>query len=483
MLTWRHFLEARTVVQDGGMEGNLVSARPLDTDPPLQTHLSLSLARAIASARPDDAAREAARWGILDFGGVALGGAATDSGVAAVRRALGADDGPSVVIGSAAGARPADAAVINGYLGHALDYDDFHPDMRGHPSAVILPALLAAATDGTDATTMLDAYVVGVEVAARLGNAVGPLHYPRGFHSTATLGTVAAAAAVARLRGLPSDITAIALGLAATQSAGLRAQFGSQAKPLHAGLASRAGLQSVDFAVAGLSGNPSVLDAPSGFFEAFGFNAQDPARLLDGWGESWRIVSPGLVFKRFPTCGGTHQAADAALALRTDEQRAPEEIADIVVSFPVGADEAPNIRRPVDGVEARFSLEYVIATALIDGSVSLSRFGENPVDSRIDFLARKIRRSPDHTVPADHENPDGRFAEVTVTLANGEVLTERRNREQTTTAPIDLAAKFADVTGNADALAGIPTVISGLRPGNDLADLLGALRVDHSPTS
>lgn len=439
------------------------------------TDLTFSLARAIASARPDGAAREAARSGLLDFIGVALGGAAADSGVAAVRQALGSDGGPAVVIGSAAGARPADAAVINGYLGHALDFDDIHPDVRGHPSTVVLPALLAAASDRTSGTEVLDAYAVGVEVAARLGNAVGPLHYPQGFHSTATLGAVAAAAAVARLRGLDPERTAIALGLAATQSAGLRAQFGSQAKPLHAGLAARAGLQSVDFAAAGLRGNADVLDAERGFIAVFGFDAHDPARLLDGWGQSWRIVSPGLVFKRFPTCGGTHQAADAALALHGEIGR-PEEIVDIVVSFPVGADAAPHIRRPVDGVEARFSLEYVIATALIDGSVGLSRFGEDPVDGRIDALAQKVRRSPDHGAPPDHENPDGRFAEVAVTSADGEVLTERRTREQTTAVPIDLAAKFADITGNAAALAGIPALISRLDSADDLAALLAAVR-------
>jgi 2-methylcitrate dehydratase PrpD len=440
------------------------------------------LARTISSARPDDAAREAARSGILDFIGVALGGAATDSGVTAVRRALGIDDGSSVVIGSAVGARSADAAVVNGYLGHALDYDDFHPDVRGHPSTVILPALLAAATDSTDATAMLDSYVVGVEVAARLGNAVGPLHYPRGFHSTATLGTVAAAASVARLRGLSIGTTTTALGLAATQSAGLRAQFGSQAKPLHAGLAARAGLQSADFAAAGLSGNADVLAGTAGFFDVFGFDAQNPASLLDGWGDSWRIVSPGLVFKRFPTCGGTHQAADAALALHDEivrkRQLAPEEIVDIGVSFPVGADEAPNIRRPADGVEARFSLEYVVAAALIDGSVSLSRFGEVPVDGRIDALARKVRRSPDHGVPPDSENPDGRFADVTATLANGEVVTEHRSRGQTTTVPIDLAEKFSEITGNAPAFARIPTLISGLNSDGGLAALRAAVQVD-----
>lgn len=445
------------------------------------TNLTLSLARAIATAHPNDAAREVARSGVLDFLGVALGGAATDSGVAAVRQALGAGNGPAVVIGSTAGASPADAAVLNGYLGHALDYDDFHPDVRGHPSTVILPALLAAASHDTNATEVLDAYVVGVEVAARLGNAVGPLHYPRGFHSTATLGAIAAAAAVARLRGLPPERTAIALGIAATQSAGLRAQFGSQTKPLHAGLAARAGLQAADFATAGLTGNADVLDGKAGFFAVFGFDAQNPARLLDGWSESWRIVSPGLVFKRFPTCGGTHQAADAALALRAElvrERRSVlEALGDVVVSFPVGADEAPHIRRPADGVEARFSLEYVIATALIDGSLSLSRFGEDPVDSRIDALARKVRRSPDRDAPPDHENPDGRFAEVTLTLVNGEVRTERRNREQTTAVPIDLTAKFADVTGNAVAFADIPALISSLDSADDLAALLAAVRI------
>src|SRR5438094_6010100 len=125
--------------------------------------LTLSVARAVSSSRPDEAAREAARSGVLDFLGVALGAASTDSGFAAVRQALGADGGPALVIGSRSGARPADAAVLNGYLGHALDFDDFQQDVRGHPSTVLLPALLAAVTEHTDAAAFLDAYVIGVE--------------------------------------------------------------------------------------------------------------------------------------------------------------------------------------------------------------------------------------------------------------------------------------------------------------------------------
>ncbi|MTD54749.1 MmgE/PrpD family protein [Amycolatopsis pithecellobii] len=440
------------------------------------------LARAITSVRPDGAARQAARAGLLDFIAVALGGAA-DSGVTAVRHALGADDGgPSVVVGSAAGARPADAAVINGYLGHALDFDDYHTDMRGHPSSVILPALLGVATESTEANAFLDAYIVGVEVAARLGNATGTRHYPRGCHSTSTLGTIAASAAVARLRGLTPGRTTVALGIAATQAAGLRAQFGSQVKPLHAGLAARAGLQAAEFSAAGLDGNTDVLDSQTGFFAVFGFDAQDPSRLLDGWGKTWRIVAPGLVFKRFPTCGGTHQAAEAALALHSGlPPRTVDDIAEIVVSFPPGADTAPAIRNPATGVEARFSLEYVIAAALIDGSLHLTRFGEGPVDGRIAALATKVRRSPDNSVPPDHERPGDRFAEVTLKFADGQVHAQRRNREQTFSVSVDQSTKFAELTGHAPELTGIPALIRGLDAGGDLAALLTALRQDRVP--
>ena len=207
------------------------------------TGVTRRLAAAIAQASPsrDADAIAAARRGILDFLAAAFAGA-SDSGYQKLLSVSANDSrGKASVIGSSARASAQQAALLNGYAGHALDYDDVHSSVRGHPATVLLPALFALAqTRGSSALDLLDSYVVGVETMARLGLALGSRHYEQGFHNTATLGALGAAAAASYLLKLDAGAIENALGLAATQSAGLRLQFGSEAKPLHAGLAARA---------------------------------------------------------------------------------------------------------------------------------------------------------------------------------------------------------------------------------------------------
>ncbi|HHT0209490.1 TPA: MmgE/PrpD family protein, partial [Raoultella planticola] len=216
--------------------------------------LTRALAALIVDTLPSADAREKARAGLLDFLAVTLPvtrGDIDDSGLKSLRQVYRANDAQS-------------RALRLGYAGHALDFDDFHADFRGHPSTVILPAVLALAAERADidGDRFLDAYVIGVEAAGRLGLAAGPRHYTLGFHSTATLGTIAAAAACARFVGAGARDTAVILGIAATQASGLRAQFGSEAKPLHAGLAAQAAVSATLLALSGFHGQADkVLDA------------------------------------------------------------------------------------------------------------------------------------------------------------------------------------------------------------------------------
>lgn len=400
--------------------------------------LTPSLAQTIFSLHPGEAERSKARDGVTDYFAClfpVLYGSVIDSGLDAIFRVY-----------------PAEHSVENlalqlGYMSHSLDYDDYHANFRGHPSTVVLSTLLALSKNrgSVSANGLLDAYIVGVELAGRLGKAIGTRHYSAGFHSTATLGTIAATGAACRLLALSPTETQVALGLAATQASGLRSQFGSAAKPLHAGLAARSAVNSVLLAQAGFHAQSSgVLES---FLQALGFGVEQPAALLSGWGQPWRIVEPGLEFKRYPTCGGTHSAAEAAFALR--EQRlaaghdaSPDDIERIEVSFPPGADTAPNIIAPENGVEARFSLEYVIADALTNGSVTLENYSETPVKPAIAALAARVTRQPDLTAPADELDPDRRFHRVTLWLRDGSTLSHSVTRRTTAAAYTDVQAKL-----------------------------------------
>ncbi|NPE54367.1 immunity protein [Dickeya dadantii] len=407
---------------------------------PAHSSITNQLARLIVASQPDTAVIDLARDGVTDFIACALPvwhGAVADSGLAPLKSVYPGHDSQT-------------RSLLLGYAGHALDFDDFHSGFRGHPGTVILPALLALAGEQPAITEeqFLVAYAIGVETAGRLGLAAGPRHYSQGYHNTATLGAIAAAAAACRLTGATPDQTANALGLAASQAAGLRAQFGSAMKPLHAGLAARAGLSAAQLALAGFHGNhDTVLDA---FLAAHGDGQHHSDALITDWGNPWRLVSPGLTFKRYPTCGGTHSAAEAAFILREQYLQRfdqsldglPDAVDRITVTFPPGGDAAPFIRQAATGVEGRFSLEYVIAAALLEGELRLDRFTEGPVDPRIAALADKVSRQADPNAPPDEQNPDARFHYVSLWLKDGSRLDASVTWRQTAAAKTDVAAKL-----------------------------------------
>jgi 2-methylcitrate dehydratase PrpD len=406
-----------------------------------RTGLTRRLAEWVVQSDPlgDEEVLAAAKAGVLDFLASTLA-ARDDWGADNIAAALGvqpgrrgsesAGDGRASVIGRADRLAPLDAALVNGYLAHALDYDDVHESVRGHPGAVLLPALLAEAeARRLGGAAVLAAYAVGVETMCRLGLAIGRGHYEAGWHSTATLGAIGAAAACARLIGLDAERTVHAISFAATQSAGLRVQFGSEAKPLHAGLAARAGLLAARLAASGLRGAEEPLSGDIGFLSIYGRGQAHPDAVLEGWGAPWQIVNPGLWFKLYPCCSAAHHAADAALVIRAKHAPDPARIAAVTAAFPPGGDAALVIREPKTGVEGRFSAEYVIAAALLHGELGLDAFADRLLDERERSLAGKVLRVTDgETVPAPDAMPKGRFAIVTVMMEDGTAYAERVDR-------------------------------------------------------
>ncbi|MDF2837225.1 MAG: protein involved in propionate catabolism [Paenibacillus sp.] len=391
------------------------------------------LAERIVRSEPLKEAKvaEAVRAAMLDWLASAMA-AASDPGAAMLLSALGIGAegrgaGASSILGFRYRASATDAALVNGYLSHALDYDDVHESVRGHPSAVLLSALLAEAEErGSSGAELIAAYAVGAETMCRLGLALGSRHYEAGWHSTSTLGTLGAAAACARLTGLDVEATIRALGLAATQSGGLRVHFGSAVKPLHAGMAARAGLFAARLAATGFAGAEEPLAGPIGFLSLFGGEGTSPERVVEAWGQPWQIVEPGLWFKPYPCCSAAHHAADAALAIRSESGFAAEKVVRAEVVFPPGGDAALVVREPKTGAEGRFSAEYVVAAALADGELGIDAFSDRPIRGDLARLAAKVSRRYDaELAPAPNAMPKGRFAVLTVELADGTTRTER----------------------------------------------------------
>jgi len=254
------------------------------------------------------------------------------------------------------------AALVNGTTAHLLDYDDVNLAIPGHPTAVVYSALLPLAeTLGADGQALMSAFVAGYETACRVGRWLGAAHYEQGYHATATVGVVGAAAACAHLMGLDVARTGCALGLAATQAGGLKAMFGTMGKPLHAGLAARNGLMAARLAARSYDGGHAALDAAQGYARVLS-PAPDPAAALAEPPDGLHLH--GRLFKYHASCYGTHAAIESARLLR-EEGVDPGGIATVQVLAHPASRNMCNIPSPRTAAEARFSLRLNVAFALL----------------------------------------------------------------------------------------------------------------------
>lgn len=436
--------------------------------------LTTAFAGAIVNSDPtrDVAAMDAARTAIIDFLACTIAGA-SDRATGVLAKAVGADlPGDAILVGSDRKTDALVAAVVNGYAGHVLDYDDVHASVRGHPTTVIIPALLALAAERAfSAEAFVASYVVGLEAMARLGLSLGTKHYENGFHATATLGPIGVAAAICHLNGATVEETAIALGIAATQASGLRLQFGYDTKPYHAGMAARSGLLAARLAAAGLGGAPDFLDNPVGFHSAYAFDAGKPELVSKDWDAPWQIVSPGLTLKAYPCCTASHPVASLGIELNGEGLKA-DQIETITFTYPPGADAALVVTKPTNGIEARFSPEYVFSAALIDGALRLDHFDERPVEERIMALAARAGRRHDETAPRMSSDPTTRFVVLDVTLKDGSTINRRFDGLPGVTDPTE---KFRDATAANAAFADIPALVRSMKTGADLSRLVTLL--------
>jgi 2-methylcitrate dehydratase PrpD len=389
---------------------------------------SARLGAFVVEARPPAEARARAAVALLDTVGVTLAGA-SEPASRIVQSVVGAEGGDACrVFGTASRASASGAALANGTAAHALDYDDMCFVSLAHPSAPLVPALLAAGElAGSSGRDLLDAYIVGFEVEGRLGQVMNPRHYQRGWHCTATLGTIGAAAAVSRLLGLDADAAGHALAIAASEASGLKENFGTMVKPLHAGLAARNGVHAGLLAKGGMTASALALDGPQGFLRAMDGEPQEPAgSAFADLGHRWEIVETGITVKLYPSCAGTHPALDAILDLRRREGFE----ADAVQQIEIDVDSiTPTIliyERPASGLEGKFSMPFCAAAAVVVGRVGLDTFEDATVtnDAVTAFMPRVTMRA-DRSL--DGIGPALTQARVTIRLRDGRVLTERAN--------------------------------------------------------
>ena len=342
-----------------------------------------------------------------------------------------------------------EAAWLNGVAAHALDFDDVA--LRGHPSAVLVPAILAEAEEiGATGSAMLDAYVAGYEVWANLVDREKDMHHGKGWHPTGVFGAIGAAAACASLRKLDAEQCCHALSLGASQSAGIMSNFGSMAKPFHAGRAAHAGLLSARLAAAGFKASADALEHPQGFLAAISPRGNvDRDRPVGALGERWQITERRMNLKKYPTCYYTHRALDAVLSLLAQTRIDHTKVARIEVLISREQITVLKNHAPRDALAAKFSMEFAMAGALVAGKVGLAELRDEFVQS-----AAVQRLYPCVTLkPATDYDPGAVgwavHDQVIVTLADGsthpsEAVRHARGHAALPLTDSELRAKFVD---------------------------------------
>lgn len=436
--------------------------------------LAHQIADRILTLRYEDispTAREWTRHAFIDTIGCALAGMAEEAPKIILRvPGVAQAPGPALIWATNTRTSALDATLVNGTASHALDYDDVAGVMGGHPSAMLVPPLLALADGMTvSGRDLALAYVVGFETECRIARAVHFHHYDKGWHPTATLGIFGTVAAAARLLGLNRDTTAVALGMAASFASGLKSNFGTMTKPLHVGHGTRNGLFAVMMAQAGYTANPGTFEHKQGFLDVFnGPGTYDTAKLLADWYAPLETEGPGDPnLKPYPCCGSTHASIGRMLELTRTHDLRPDDVARIEVM--------PHARRlphtdnpdPQSPLAAKFSIQYCVARALADRAVKLDHFeDEAHHDPAIRALMQRVEARPHPDMPLDGAHQWG--SEVVVHLKDGRRLASRED-DYKTRGPAgipmtreELWTKFSDCAGRALPVAQIAPLFEKL---------------------
>jgi 2-methylcitrate dehydratase PrpD len=431
MLTWADG-EGEVASKTSAARGGKVQGRMVMR---FTAELAMRAARLRASALPSSGV-DVAKAALVDTLAVAL--AATSERVVSAVHGLVREDGgaPAArVWGTSIRVPAAHAAFANGTAAHALDFDDVCWAMNAHPSAVLWPAVLAVAESrGASGERALLGYVAGFEAEAALGSVLGREHYAAGFHPTATLGAVGAAVGAGVVVGLDEASLRRAIGIACSEAAGSRMAFGTDVKPLHAGLAARAGVTAALLAERGITAREDSIETELGLGSLY------RGHVPEQFPEGVALLDPGIEQKPYPSCRFTHRIIDATVAIRERAGGAfPRSIACVVDPF---AKQIVIHPRPSTGLEAKFSMPYCAAVAYLDGAPTAASFSDDR--ARRTDVQSLLRLVTEADGTADAET-------VTVTLGDGRSLSETvRDARGSPRRPLslsELADKFRDCAG------------------------------------
>jgi len=387
-MTWNR----RRIVQFALVGGGAIGVRGQSSPerPSMEERVTRRVAEFVAQTGYAEIPGEVLELGkksILDGLGLALVGSVAQTGKLARQyiESLGFSRKDATVIGTSMKAPVRFAAFANGVGIHADDYDDTQLavaenrvyGLLTHPTAPCLSAALAVAEarmmSGRD---LMLAYHLGVEVECKIAEAISPRHYQDGFHTTGTCGPFAAAVAAMKLYKANADQCAVAMGIAASQSSGLRENFGTMTKPFHAGHAAESGVAAADLAMLGWTASDQILEAPRGFFQAAG-GGYDPAALK--LGHPWTFASPGISIKPYPSGSLTHPAMTAMLGLIREHAIRPSQVESVSVGTNRNMPNALIHHRPTDSLQAKFSMEFCMASLLLYGRAGLAEFTDEVV--------------------------------------------------------------------------------------------------------
>jgi 2-methylcitrate dehydratase PrpD len=434
----------------------------------------------VTGAAPPAGARDRAAAAVLDTVGVILAGAGEPAS-RIVQRVVAAEGGTGCqVFGASASSSATGAALANGTAAHALDYDDMCFVSLAHPSAPLVPAAFAAAELArASGAALLDAYVVGFEIEGRLGALMNPRHYQRGWHCTSTLGTIGAAAAACRLLGLDAGATGHALAIAASEASGLKENFGTMVKPLHAGLAARNGVLAALLARDGMTASGIAIEGPQGLLRAMDSQEPGMGAAIADLGSRWEILDTGITVKLYPSCAGTHPSLDLILDMRRLQGFTAADVERIEIDVDSITPTVLMYDRPATELEAKFSMPFCAAAALVDGQVGLETFEATHltdpiITSLMDSVTMSVDKGFDNGAPALTQ------ARVSIRLRDGRTFSEKadgaRGYPANPASDSELDAKFLSCAERALSKASSKRALELLRGIGESADVRAVAR-------